>query len=121
MAVDELIDDVMDVDGPTFIDRLSANIGAIKIMTRNKSSREVFRTFLQDNTSMGDLDKLLDVYLEFAEIQDLEAEQMGSRTAAIVWRYKLISDEIKKEASEEDAVRPKGMRAEALIWQCLGR
>jgi CheY-like chemotaxis protein len=65
--------------------------GAIKMLARNELS---FNAFLQYLTEKGKNEFLI-CYRDMEEIKSLDEDQMISRTAALIWRYKTIFETMK--------------------------
>lgn len=87
-----------------------SKVGAMKIMMRTSHSYESLLQFLQEK---GRAEYLV-CYKDMNEIKILDDDQMISRTAALIWRYK----------TSYEAVRVLGAPAETmeyLIWECFGK
>jgi CheY-like chemotaxis protein len=87
-----------------------SKVGAMKIMMRTSHSYESLLQFLQEK---GRAEYLI-CYKDMNEIKILDDDQMISRTAALIWRYK----------TSYEAVRILGTPAETmeyLIWECFGK
>lgn len=87
-----------------------SKLGAIKMLTRNDVSYQSFLEYLQDKGKS----EFLVCYRDMEEIKTLAEDQMISRTAALIWRYKSIFESVRVHG-----VRPDNM--EYLIWECFGK
>lgn len=87
-----------------------SKIGAIKMLTRNERSREALIKFLQCEKKA----EFLVCYQDLEEIMGLSEEQAFTRTAAIIWRYKTMYEDVKIHEAKVQHV-------ELLVWDSLGQ
>eukprot|EP01031_Cornospumella_fuschlensis_P025517 gene25517-30807_t len=87
-----------------------SKVGAIKMISRSDNSFNAFLKFL-DNDGFA---PFLVCFKDMEEIKKLAEDQMISRTAALIWRYKVIFENVK-------VLGNKPTDHEYLIWDCLGK
>lgn len=87
-----------------------SKVGAMKMLIRTQSAYDSIHKFLLDQ---GRAEYLV-CYRDMEEIKLLDDDQMVSRTAALIWRYK----------TSYDAARLRGHVVDTLeyrIWECFGK
>lgn len=87
-----------------------SKVGALKMLIRTPMAYESILKFLNQH-GRGEY---LVCYRDMEEIKALDDDQMVSRTAALIWRYK----------TSYEAVRARGHVADTIeyrIWECFGK
>lgn len=87
-----------------------SKVGAIKMLSRSEQSFSAFQKFLETDGFAP----FLVCFRDMEEIKKLAEDQMISRTAALIWRYKVIYENVK-------VLGQKPENNEYLIWDCLGK
>lgn len=80
----------IEVQNQHSLDRDRINKGVINVLIRSEESSKHFLSYLK-SVSYGD--QLLKCYQDIRAIKELDDEQLCSRIAALVWRYKAIYDD----------------------------
>jgi CheY-like chemotaxis protein len=87
-----------------------SKVGALKMLIRNTSSFNSLLHFLQE---IG-REEFLICYRDMEEIKLLADEQLISRTAALIWRYKTIVEAARLRGNVLSSV-------EYSVWECFGK
>lgn len=107
-------------------DRLERfNRGAINVLMRSEASQRHFFSYLK-SVSYGE--QILKCYKDIKAIKELDDQQLCSRMAAVIWRYKAIHDDYCAMAKHKKDKKVKQSRnskskvpEEVIIWECLGK
>ncbi len=106
--------------------------GAIKMLARNELSFNAFLQYLQEKNKS----EFLICYRDMEEIKSLDEDQMISRTAALIWRYKTIFETMKANCAaavslgnnmsgsghhHHQTVVIDPTCIEYMVWECFGK
>jgi CheY-like chemotaxis protein len=87
-----------------------SKVGALKMLIRTATAFESILKYLNQH-GRGDY---LICYRDMEEIKGLDDDQMVSRTAALIWRYKTSYDAVRANRQIADTI-------EYRIWECFGK
>eukprot|EP01033_Poteriospumella_lacustris_P003267 gene3267-2409_t len=87
-----------------------SKVGALKMLIRTPTAYDSILKYLKQN-GRGEY---LVCYRDMEEIKGLDDDQMVSRTAALIWRYKTSFEAVRSRGHVTDTI-------EYRIWECFGK